>query len=49
VIKNGVPYDVAYSLSSIELAAHSIVFSEFNLPEDQYFDFTLMRFREPKK
>jgi len=40
---------VAMSLDPREVVAYSIIFSEFNLPDDQYFDFNAMRFREPRK
>lgn len=43
------PFDVAMSLSDIELYGYAIIFKEFELPEDQHFDFKAMKFREPKK
>jgi len=37
------------SLEPLQVVGYSIIFSEFNLPEDQHFDFNMMAFREPKK
>jgi len=48
LIKNGIPFDVAWSYEEHEVMAHAIIFSEFNLPEDQHFDFKTMKFREPR-
>jgi hypothetical protein len=46
-VKNGIPYDVAMSLDGMQSAAYSIIYSEFNLPQEQHFDFKRMKFREP--
>ncbi len=45
-MKNGVPYDVANSLNNVELFSWGVIFSEFNLPEKQHFNFDTMRFNE---
>ncbi len=39
LVKNGVPYDVALSLSRADVAAYGIIFGEF---EGNSFDFTTM-------
>jgi hypothetical protein len=43
VIKNGVPFDVAYSLDEEELWAYSIVFAQFENGGKE-FDWSSMRF-----
>lgn len=43
LVKNGVPFDVAFSWSDAERFAAGIVFSEF---EGKRFDWTEMAFRE---
>lgn len=44
LVKNGVPYDVAFALQPHERMAHAIVFGEF---EGNEFDWSAMRFRAP--
>jgi hypothetical protein len=43
LIKNGIPFDVAFSLDDVTRAAWSIVFSEM---EGAKFDWHAMKFKE---
>jgi len=47
LVKNGIPYDVAMCLSQHEAAGYSIIFCELKLPDNEHFDFDLMRYKEP--
>jgi hypothetical protein len=42
-VKNGVPYDVAFSLPEVDVAAYGIIFNEFDGAE---FDFGRWAFKE---
>ena len=44
LVKNGVPFDVAFSLDDVTRAAWSIVFSQM---EGHKFNWSTMRFEEP--
>lgn len=44
-MKNGVPYDVAFTMSPIDVQAHTIVFGEL---EGLKFNWATMRFEERK-
>lgn len=44
-MKNGVPYDVAFSLPPADVAAYAIIFGEL---EGQEFDFNRMAWKEKK-
>lgn len=44
-MRNGVPYDVAFSLPDNERTAYAIIFAEI---EGSEFDWNLMRFKEQK-
>jgi len=46
LVKNGVPFDVAFALSPDDVTAWAIIYSEFNLPKDKYFNFKTMSFPE---
>lgn len=43
LVKNGIPFDVAFALGDIERAAFAIIFSE---QEGAEFDFNTMRFKD---
>jgi len=45
LVKNGVPFDVAFSLDDLERTAYAIAFSEM---EGAKFNWDSMRFEEPK-
>lgn len=44
LVKNGVPYDVAFSLDPTELQAYTIIFGEF---EGKKFNWGSMQFEDP--
>lgn len=46
LVKNGVPFDVAFSLDRIDRAAWAIHFAEMDGAE---FDTNTMRLKDPKK
>ena len=43
LVKNGVPFDVAFQLDDVTRAGFSIIFSEM---EGAKFDFNMMQFKE---
>lgn len=45
LVKNGVPYDVAFSLPEVDVAAYGIVFNEFAGEE---YDFNRMQWKPQK-
>ncbi len=45
LVKNGVPFDVAFGLDDVMRAGWCIIFSEM---EGNKFNFTTMQFEEPK-
>jgi len=45
LVRNGIPFDVAFTLPDVERTAFSIVFSEL---EGNEFDYNAMRFKEHK-
>jgi len=45
LVKNGIPFDVAFSLSDIERSAYAIIFSE---QEGAKFNWNSMQFEEQK-
>ena len=45
LVKNGVPFDVAFALDDVTRAAWSIIYSEM---EGAEFDWNTMRFKEQK-
>lgn len=47
LIKNGIPFNVAFSLSHEQVFAFAIIFSEFELPKERCFNWETMRFNEP--
>ncbi len=44
-MKNGVPYDVAFSLSPVDVTAYGIIFGEF---EGNLFDWGCMAWKDKR-
>ena len=40
---------MAWAMDETEVMAYGIIFKQFELPEDEHFDFETMRFREASR